>query len=76
MGHLDVRLVSIVYARFIPAENQEPGARTIAAYADEWARLTPLLADNTDIVTDEDRAEAMEPDVETEEGDELDALER
>ncbi len=76
MGHLDVRLVSIVYARFIPAENQEPGARTIAAYAEEWSRLTPLLADNTDVVTDEDLAEAMEPDVESEEGDELDALER
>lgn len=76
MGHLDVRLVSIVYARFIPAENQEPGARTIAAYREEWSRLAPLLADNTDVVTDEDLAEAIEPDVESEEGDELDALER
>lgn len=76
MGHLDVRLVSIVYARFIPAENQEPGARTIVAYSDEWSRLAPLLRDNADVVTEEDLAEAMEPDAGVEEGDELDVFER
>lgn len=75
MGHLDVRLVSIVYARFIPAENQEPGARTIAAYADEWRRLSDLLVDNDDVVTEEDLADASLPDTDQEEPDELDALE-
>jgi hypothetical protein len=70
------QLVSIVYARFIPAENQEPGARTIAAYADEWRRLSDLLVDNDDVVTEEDLADASLPDTDQEEPDELDALER
>lgn len=75
LGHRDVRLVSIVYARFIPAKNQEPGARTIAAYSEEWRRLIPLLQSNDDVVTEEDLAEAAEADGESEEGDELDELE-
>ena len=74
MGHLDVRLVSIVYARFIPAESQEPGARTIAAYADEWERLLLLLADQVDVVTEEDVADASLPDTDQEEPDELDVI--
>ena len=75
MGHLDVRLVSIVYARFIPAESQEPGARTIAAYAEEWERLLLLLADQVDVVTEEDVADASLPDTDQEEPDELDVFE-
>lgn len=76
MGHLDARLVSIVYARFMPPESQLPGARTIEAYGAEWERIKPLFENNADVVTDEDLAEASEPDVEAEEVDELDDLER
>ena len=54
IGHKDVRLVSVVYARYITAENQELGTRTIAAHSAEWSRLMPLLSDNADLVTDED----------------------
>lgn len=75
MGHRDVRLVSIVYARFIPPENQVAGARTIAACNAEWQRVIPLFYNNEDVVTQEDFAEAAEADGESEESDELDDME-
>lgn len=76
MGHQDVRLVSIVYARFMPVTDQQPGARTIAAYSAEWARLSTLLADNRDEVTAEDVADEAAPDNAVEERDLLDEVDR
>ena len=77
MGHLDHRLVALVYARFVQQRDMDPGERTSQLHQSEWARLYVLLADQNDIVTDADEAdEATGDDTEVEEVDPMDSLVR
>lgn len=60
MGHQDHRLVALVYARFVEQRDLAPGDRTVQLHQAEWSRLSLLLAENGDLVTEVDKADELE----------------
>ena len=74
MGHLDPRLVSVVYARFQQPDGQVSGERLAKVYAPEWKAVAGLLADNVDRVTAEDVVDAHQQEADADEVDPVDAL--
>ena len=79
LGHLDARLVAVVYARFVPLDGRKLGERTIERFTPEWAVLSALLADNQDVLSGEDMADEAVPDSALESGadsEEVDLLDK
>jgi len=74
LGHLDPRLVSVVYARFQPPGGLASPQRLAQTYDEEWALVAALLTDNADEVTAEDVADESLPDGEAEDQDPVEAL--
>jgi integrase len=62
LGHLDARLVDVVYSRFVPLDGRKRGERTIERFTPEWTLVSAILADNQDVLTSEDLADESVPD--------------
>lgn len=72
LGHRDVLLVSLIYARFVPPSSESPEERTARIYGAEWRRVSQLLLDNADVVTPEELQEEAVADIEDDSIEEVD----
>lgn len=72
LGHRDVLLVSLVYARFRPPTSESPDERTARVFEPEWGRVRQLLKDNSDVVTTEEMNDEAAADIDDDSNEEVD----
>lgn len=72
IGHRDVQLLSLVYARFRPPSSESSDQRMARVYGPEWGQLQRLLQDNADVVTSEELDDEAARDIDDDSNEEVD----